>query len=273
MSQSLSTSDGLKLYQHHWPAKESSKARLLIVHGYGEHSHRYDRMAKRLVASGFEVHAYDHRGHGRSEGEAAYTPSFQHLVDDLHLIVENTKPDFILGHSMGGAVLATYVASHKPEVKGLIFSSPLFMVDDPPAKILQMIAAVTSKLMPKGYVPKFMYYLDPTLISSQPEETRAYAEDPHVYHGLLRNRTGHELNAMMLKRIKGDIACIKLPFLAVHGSADGITSPSSSQYLYDHAPAADKQLSFFDDCYHELFNDFKRDEVLDTVLDWLEDHI
>lgn len=271
--QTLTTQDGLVLYQHRFISNGPPKARILIVHGYAEHSHRYNAFSTLLAHQGFEVIAYDQRGHGRSPGDRAYFERFQHLVDDLKMVVEQVSPDFIFGHSMGGAVLGSYLASHQSDLKGVIFSSPLIMVDNPPAKPLIWLSAITSTILPKGFVPAFIYKLEPGLISSIPEEAKAYAEDPFVYHGPLRNRTGYELDRMMNDHIKGVIPKIKTPFLALHGRADKITSPRGSEYLHDHAASTDKKLVFYEDCFHELLHDHCREAFIKEVLDWLNTHL
>ncbi|MCL4155308.1 UNVERIFIED_CONTAM: hypothetical protein GTU68_030743, partial [Idotea baltica] len=40
-----------------------------MLHGIGEHSGRYERLASHLTQLGFEVGAHDHPGHGQSDGQ------------------------------------------------------------------------------------------------------------------------------------------------------------------------------------------------------------
>src|SRR3954447_1195806 len=62
------TRDGLDLHLNDWPATQP-RARMLIVHGLGEHSGRYATLAGDLNMLGTSVRAFDHRGHGRSQGK------------------------------------------------------------------------------------------------------------------------------------------------------------------------------------------------------------
>ena len=41
---------------------------LLVAHGFGEHSGRYENVVSHFVPLGYAVYALDHRGHGRSDG-------------------------------------------------------------------------------------------------------------------------------------------------------------------------------------------------------------
>ncbi len=55
---------------------KKAKASLLLVHGLGEHSGRYDSFIKRAHKMGLDVHCIDLRGHGRSTGVRGHVDSF-----------------------------------------------------------------------------------------------------------------------------------------------------------------------------------------------------
>ncbi|RYZ73422.1 MAG: alpha/beta hydrolase, partial [Lysobacteraceae bacterium] len=59
------TRDGLSLHLNDWPVAQP-RARMLLVHGLGEHSGRYAALAGDLNALGISARAFDHRGHGKS---------------------------------------------------------------------------------------------------------------------------------------------------------------------------------------------------------------
>ncbi len=72
-----SSADGTDILVRHWPAGEAEAggawagapwASVLLVHGLGEHSGRYEHVGDQLTAAGLEVTAYDHRGMGGSGG-------------------------------------------------------------------------------------------------------------------------------------------------------------------------------------------------------------
>ena len=65
--QSLTAEDGLKLNVYRW-LPEHPKAAVVLSHGWSEHAGRYEQVAKWFALHGYEVHALDHRGHGKSEG-------------------------------------------------------------------------------------------------------------------------------------------------------------------------------------------------------------
>lgn len=87
---------------------------LIIVHGLRDHSHSFDDLARGLLDR-FHVYALDLRGHGDSETTPYY--AFGHFVLDLHTCVRALRIErpVIVGHSMGGEVVAHYAGSF-PEV-------------------------------------------------------------------------------------------------------------------------------------------------------------
>src|SRR5262249_45353200 len=67
---------GTKLYEQSWRPRTAPKAVVVIVHGLKDHSTRYKALAERLAQQGFAVHAFDLRGHGRSEGVRVWVDEF-----------------------------------------------------------------------------------------------------------------------------------------------------------------------------------------------------
>ena len=107
MGEMISSFDGTKLYLNK-EIPDGPKAAVVIVHGLCEHQGRYDYLAECFHKAGVGTYRFDHRGHGRSEGERTYYGDFHELLDDTNVVVdmaiaENPGiPVFLLGHSMGG---------------------------------------------------------------------------------------------------------------------------------------------------------------------------
>jgi alpha-beta hydrolase superfamily lysophospholipase len=98
------------------------------VHGYAEHSGRYEEMASWLAGRGCAVHAYDHRGHGRSEGARCHVERFDEFLADLGVVLDAVRseqpelPISLVGHSMGGLVTLAFLATRKPRLASAITS-------------------------------------------------------------------------------------------------------------------------------------------------------
>ena len=104
----------LELYYQSWNPQQKVKGVVVIVHGLGGHSSKYNNIVHHLVDRDFAIYAFDQRGHGRSPGQRGYINSWAELRTDLDIFLKlvrsETKdcPQFLLGHSLGAAVVLEY---------------------------------------------------------------------------------------------------------------------------------------------------------------------
>lgn len=261
---------GLELYRRRWSCGGEPRARVVITHGAGEHLGRYEHVAEALCAAGYEVHAHDHRGHGRSEGRRADLGRMDDAVADLRTMIALARGEqpprklFLLGHSMGGCVALEYALRHQDEIDGLILSSPIASLNAASAATRALSKAVGSLLPRLG-----VYAVDSALISRDPAVVRAYDTDPLVFHGKLPARIVAELTRSVEsfpKRLSG----LTVPLLVFHGRADRITEPAGSELICARAGSADKELVLFDDLFHETLNEPERGEVIGRIIAWLD---
>lgn len=118
-------------YYQAWLPETDVKAVLLIVHGLGEHCGRYMNIVNHFLPLGYAVYGFDLIGHGRSEGRREVVERFTDYTDTLTVYFEMVKglqagkPIFLLGHSMGSLIAATYLLDHSADFKGAVISAPL----------------------------------------------------------------------------------------------------------------------------------------------------
>ncbi len=70
--------DGTDLLVRHWAAADAW-ATVVLVHGLGEHSGRYEHVGDQMARAGLDVHAYDQRGNGRSGGPRGHITLWSQL--------------------------------------------------------------------------------------------------------------------------------------------------------------------------------------------------
>ena len=109
----LTLPDGQSLYLRDWPNPAAREA-VLLVHGLGEHSGRYEQLASWFLARGYAVRSYDQRGHGRTPGQRAALKHSDDLLRDLAFVYQDYaasigKSPLLLGHSMGGEIGRAHV--------------------------------------------------------------------------------------------------------------------------------------------------------------------
>lgn len=268
--------DGMNLSGYIWEAKENPKAIINLVHGFGEYMQRYDHWAKRFAERGFQVHAIDYRGHGKSDGRRGHIHSFNDYLNDIDVLVKESKklhpelPQFIYGHSLGGNIVTNYILKRENNFKGAVISSPWYKLSfDPSALIL-----VLAKIMNKVY-PKFTQNsnLDVKALSHDKEVVEDYLKDPMVHEKISARmyfeiyKAGHW--------VLENTEMINLPILIQHGNNDNITSCKASKEFYNKAKSLNKEIEYkeWEGMYHELHNELKNDEVFDVVSNWLEKRV
>src|SRR5262245_48361660 len=95
--------DGLSLHREIWAAPDGARARLLVVHGGGEHCGRYRWPIEYFTGRGFECVAFDYRGHGRAGGPRGHCDRFGQFLGDLDAAIDLASHDdlplYLLAHS------------------------------------------------------------------------------------------------------------------------------------------------------------------------------
>ena len=261
------------LYRRSWIPDGDTRASILLVHGLGEHCSRYDYLAKHCTERGFAVHAIDHYGHGKSDGQPGYVERFTVYLDGVGALRDAVRtehpatPLFLLGHSMGGLIAAAFLRKHQADFLACVLSGPALKTDEePPAPVMALIRLI-SRLAPT--VP--MIGLDPSGVSRDPEVVSAYVADPLVHHGKLSARLLAEMSKAM-RDTRDSAPEVKLPLLILHGEKDVLTSPQGSEEFYANTGSADKTLKTYPGLYHEIFNEPEKDAVLGDMTTWLEAH-
>lgn len=272
-TQSLQMADGLTLHTVNWQPAGEPKAVVLMVHGVLEHSGRYAHVADFLTQHGYAFHAYDHRGHGKSEGERAFFESPQQPVEDLRrvfLAVRAQYPDkkiFIYGHSMGSLISTLYLTQYPEDVAGYIScGTPIYLAKAFPAPLVAVASLLTPLIGKRHLIP-----LNAEEISRDPQVVSDYQVDPLVYFHPLRLGLALNMVKQAHAALQG-LGNIKMPFFAIHGDADKVCDVRGSQVLYDGVGAADKTLKTYAGLYHEIHNDPEKATVLADVVAWLDAH-
>jgi len=268
------TDDGLTLHTRHWPANGAPRGQLLIVHGLGEHIERYAHVAAALNTAGWDVHGWDHRGHGLSQGLRGDIPNAEALLRDTARVIDAVRQPgrrfVLLGHSLGGVIAARFAAealSASPAawsrpLDGLVLSSPAL---DPGLSGGQKLAlAVAEKLTPGLAVGNG---LKPAWISRDPAVVQAYANDPLVHDRITARMTRFIVDAGA--RVIADAPRWAVPTLLMWAGADRCVAPRGSEAFASAVPANVVATQPWPDLFHEIFNEPEKAEVLAVLTEWL----
>ncbi|MGI9624280.1 MAG: lysophospholipase [Acidimicrobiales bacterium] len=247
-----------------WTAEEP-KGTVLLVHGIAEHSGRYEHVARQFLASGFSVVSFDQRSHGQTGGGQGDVGAFSDLHDDIELrldeLVGSSEPVVLLGHSMGGLVVAGYVLDQqRPQPALVVLSSPSLGPFLP--RGVQPLAVLVTKVVP-GI--KIKLPLDPDTLSRDSRVGDTYMADPDVH---LRQPLGL-VGAMMgaADDVSGHLPDWTATALVVHGADDKLVPPESSEVM---AQIPSVRRESYDGLRHEMFNEPDGPEVVADVISWIE---
>jgi alpha-beta hydrolase superfamily lysophospholipase len=271
--ETLITGDGIKLHLRRWPAAGKPHGTVQIVHGLGEHIGRYEALALRLNAAGWNVAGHDLRGHGLSEGPRGKILGEHTMLVDLSAVTEYLRGSgrhILLGHSLGGLIAARFVAESLMnsasrwvrDVDGLVLSSPALDAGLGPVRrwLIEGLARVMPGL-PLGNG------LNPKWISRDPEVVRRYAGDELVHRTITPQlaRFIVQSGELVLRRAER----WRTPTLLMWAGADRCVSPSGSAAFAAAAPPQVVTAQEFPALFHEIFNEPERELVIEKLISWL----
>ncbi|OUR67816.1 hypothetical protein A9Q80_03855 [Cycloclasticus sp. 46_83_sub15_T18] len=264
--------DGTRLYSHSYQPTQPLRANLLIVHGVGEHSGRYQALLEPMLQAGVALHFYDLRGHGQSAGQRGHINAWSDYQRDLEQQIEplcaDGIPFFILGHSFGSLIVLDFLELTRRDVRGaIISSSALQPLDVAPAWQQKMVAFIARFWPTLG----LKINIDTKAISRSHEQVQAYQNDPLIHQKISARWGADVLRAM--RNIEAKVANIRTPILMTHGEPDWLNSSQGSKAFFERLSVEDKTLFIYPDSYHEPHNDLDSETVVRGLVEWLSQRV
>lgn len=266
----LKSWDGTKLFYRFFPLP-GARHTVIIIHGYGEHSGRYEKFPDRMMGLSAQFVVLDLRGMGRSEGVRGGIDSFDVYLRDFTSFVEhlrgmNVLPRqfILLGHSLGGLVALSWAMRNPQSVRMLILSAPFLGLKW--SWLLSPLNRIVAR-----FVPSFVYKnpVRARNLSHDPEEVLAHRRDPLILR-YISARLLSELFAQMELLRKRPILSVPFPVFMLLAGEEHVVDPSASQRFFERVVAPYKERSSFEGFFHEIFNerDQKRAfKVLKTIIE------
>ena len=264
----MHTTDGAQLARYCWRLPGATST-VLLVHGLGEHAGRYAHVAAWLNAQGHAVEAYDQYGHGHSSGARGGLQRDLQLPEHLGEVLAAARAEqapghrfTVLGHSLGGLVVASAVA------RGLI--APEAMVLSSPALAVHMAAWQRAVV---GWLPA----LWPALTLGNGLQPRYLSHDARVVQAYLDDRLVHDricarLGAFVAsegERVIAQAPQWQVPALLLYAGQDRLVNPAGSRAFAVAAPPGVVQAQCFEPLYHEIFNETDSSTVFAALGAWL----
>jgi alpha-beta hydrolase superfamily lysophospholipase len=279
------SADGLTLATYRWQPDGAPKAIAQIAHGVGEHARRYDHVAAALAAAGYVVYAHDHRNHGataRSADELGATgvDGWEQLVADVGRVGQRARaahpglPIGLVAHSLGSFASQQLLLDHSEDYDAVALSGtaaldllePAMNLDEP-----MELAAFNVAFQP----PR----TDFDWLSRDEAEVDKYIADPLCGFGL--DIDGGKALFVGARRLADpdQVAGMRkdLPVYLVVGEMDPVNGQlalvNALVERYRAAGLRDVALQVWPGARHEVFNETNRDEIIATMVRWLDDRL
>ncbi len=275
----LSAPDGTRLWFER-DVPDGARAHLVLVHGYGDHLGRYRTFRDAMLAEHFAVHAYDTRGHGRSDGPRGGVGTFGEYTDELEAFVRSVHPLaaglplFIVAHSHGGLIALSWLlgrgadAPRTFDLRGLVLSAPYLGLAVAPPAWKTAPAVLLSRLSPSLPIPTGIASAD---LSRDPAWQRATDEDP--LYGRKATPRWYTEHTRMQREVLGAGARLRIPVLLMLPGEDRVASAPVSRRWFETLTISDKRLREWPSMRHEIFNEIGKEEVYAATSRWISEHL
>jgi acylglycerol lipase len=271
------TADGTKLLVRHWLPDEAAAGgawaghpwgHVLLVHGLGDHSGRYEHVGEQLSAAGLDTWSFDLRGNGGSGGRRGHVERWGQLHDDLAerlravREVAGDRPVVLYGHSMGTLIVLGYLLSDRPKPDLVVAGSPA--LESTLASWKKALARLLGRIAPTLPIPNG---IDGRTLSRDRAVGEKAAADPVICR-VSTARFGAEGLAEQA-RVRHEYRSLPpIPMLVLHGLDDGLV-PSSASEILGTLPRAERRT--YPGLRHELHNEPEGPQILDEVIAWIRE--
>lgn len=257
-----------------WKSKEKPKAILLCVHGLGLHSGHYHDFGVAMAERGVNVVAMDVRGFGAwSSVSGKNDVDLEGAIHDVvafSRFIRKTNPGvplFLLGESMGGAIVLRTVARYPDLVDGVISSVP--------AADRYNAAETTGKLVWHCLINRNKDYdVSSDIIDrvSEKEHLRSNWEADRFARFKMPPMQLIAFDKFMKDNLRV-AADMKRPALLTQGDRDQLVKADSTIKLFRALGADDKNLVLIGNGEHLIFEAGQFDPLLvDTIMGWIAAH-
>lgn len=264
---------GVRLFHRSWEPS-SARGAVLLVHGLGEHSGRYEALGRALAAAGVAVHAPDLRGHGRSRGRRGTVRRLDDVLRDVDRLRRRITAEgpsggvVLMGHSLGGLVVLRLLQElPSPELRGAVAVAPFLeaAVDVPGWKLA--LGRLADRWLPALTMDNEM---DAELLQRTPREQEAYRTDPLV-HGRISARLWGEM-LRGVERLREDAGRLDRPLLVQLAGSDRVVDSGAAARFAGDLPGP-VQVRTYPDAYHDLYHDPVGPDAVADAVAWIRESL
>jgi alpha-beta hydrolase superfamily lysophospholipase len=265
---------GPDILYRRWPAS-GNKAVLLLVHGMGAHTARWNFLGDYFSSRGFPGYALELKGFGAtSDRPRGHIDSFNIYYRDILKLYDIIKkenpgrPVFLLAESMGGLIAFMMACQHPDKFAGQILISPAFQ-NGMKFKLSAYLTLVSQ------------IFVNPKKTVEMPF-TSAMCTRDLAYQKVMDNNPDEVRVAslkMLMNILFAQMAALKMaktlqiPSLFLIAGKDYLINENAGRQLFRNLPLKDKTLIEYPEMLHALSIDLGREQVFADILNWLNKRV
>ncbi len=264
------TADGARLPTKTWTPEGEISGIIIAVHGMNDYRNAFAFPGSWWRSQGLLTIAYDQRGFGETE-EIGVWPGQDLMIRDLASLVQLVKaknpgvPLYLLGESMGGAVVLTAVADPEfPEVTGVVLSAPAVWGWDSMNIFYEAILRAAAHTFPDAKLTGRGLGVQ---ASDNISVLRNLGADPLFIKGT-RIDAVYGLVELMDSAYKSADQ-LDLPALLLYGANDELIPKEPVEEMAQTLPA-DANIVIYPDGWHMLMRDLQAPVVWLDIASWIK---
>ena len=269
------TPDGAELPLRQWvPKQNKAHAVLIALHGFNDYSRFLQQPGDFFSQQGIACYAYDQRGFGGSPKRGLWS-GIEAYVQDLELFIHLIQlkhpglPVYVLGESMGGAVVITAMSEAvKTQVAGLILVAPAVWARETMPWYQQSLLWTLSHTVPWLTLTGKQVKVTP---SDNIEMLKELGKDPLVIKET-RVETIYGLTDLMDSAVQ-NAKHIDANTLILYGEKDEIIPKLPTyQFLKDvlQSRQQEKKVALYENGYHMLLRDLQAPVLWKDITAWIQ---
>ncbi|TFF95914.1 alpha/beta hydrolase [Candidatus Thorarchaeota archaeon] len=266
--------DGTEMFMRTWHPEGRPRSVILALHGLGAHSGTLSFVAEYFARNGFQVYVPDLRGFGHYSGIKGHVESFDEYTKDIDTLVTRLMshhPElklFIYGHSLGSMFGIMYSLAHPGVVDGYILPCPSVSERLEVNPIIRGLLRLLSVLNVKKQFENGLNY---DYIAANPEVVERNRTDPLRWDKVTPRFAAEGFKAR--ENAFNSAEDITDPIIVLQTGQDKILVPEMNQDFYGRIGSEDKTWKFYENLYHEPWEDEGGEVVLEDMVEWIEARI
>jgi acylglycerol lipase len=269
----LESTGNIKVAVRFYTPAEYPRKAILIIHGFGEHGGRFEKVTGYFRGNNYLAVTVDLRGNGKSEGNRGDASNYDFLLDDIK--VANDKIDesypgietIIYAHSFGCNVALSYCIKNCKKINSIIMASPWIFDQNKTRFLLNTVVWMGSKLFPKL---SFSTGVKGGHLSDNEELIEQYRNDP-LKHKRITLRLFYQANKAGRQALH-ELCNLKIPVLIMFGSNDTISSSNiiKNTIVMKSLKEIGITTKTWEGAYHELHTWSNNELVFNYIMEWIE---